>query len=338
MKLSLVTRISDPDEPYILSWLLHYSKLGFDDILLYDMSSSGNSFCLKNMELWRRLCSPMTVTYIPNFFPCGILDTDQNIINAFPTIRNLLYSNPPHENLDWVFHIDTDEYIWSPTPFRQFLERIPPHVGQVQFYWMMIENFGVAYSNAYETIKNSPWFVNPHVKSGARVHSSLEMNTDVHHWKVPPHFSTWVHSTMLPSGHERPIYHEISNYKKYHQIPFIFHLHSRSRRNSFCKIILHKLPGKSDDTQRKLLHEALKQKNSHLLMGLTKLKLIIGGQQQSQFLPNEVGYNNIIASLKTFMTLPEDKFDVEKETEIFETCFPDSTHRSFLDNFDLINL
>jgi hypothetical protein len=73
-------------------------------------------------------------------------------------------------------------------------------------------------------------------------------------------------------------------------------------------------------------------------MGLTKLKLIIGGQQESQFLPNEVGYNNIIASLKTFMTLPEDKFDLEKETEIFETCFPDSTHRSFLDNFDLINL
>ena len=67
MHLSVITRISDVDESYLVPWLLHYSKLGFNSAILCDFTVTMHFLTKDIVENWQQLCSPMIITVIsPN--------------------------------------------------------------------------------------------------------------------------------------------------------------------------------------------------------------------------------------------------------------------------------
>lgn len=330
-----MTRISDVDESYILPWLLHYSKLGFDCAILNDFTVRFQFLTRNTVEHWQQLCSPMQITVIS--------PDDKNPMNfwASGSFSFLKATRPSmHESFsnDWLFHIDTDEYIYSPIPFRQFLSELPPHVYQVQLFWMMIENIhGHTHSHPYEAINTMPWFSNPHVKSGSRLHSSLRP-LGVHKWEVPVGKSTWVHSSILPVGNDLPVYTEyFDNLMKYKNVPFIFHLHTQSFKNVLSKISLHNSTGISDDSQRRILHDAILNSNPHRLLDLGKWilsKAHRSKQGKFKMVPHDgIGIPLALPPLHSI----EDTVDLKKENELFEKLFPTFEQRKFLEDCILHN-
>uniref|UniRef100_A0A6C0D171 Uncharacterized protein n=1 Tax=viral metagenome TaxID=1070528 RepID=A0A6C0D171_9ZZZZ len=338
MHLSVMTRISDVDESYILPWLLHYSKLGFDSAILNDFTVRYQFLTRNTVEHWQRLCSPMEITVISS--------TNKDPLDFWPGSLFFLKASQPsiHESFsnDWIFHIDTDEYIYSPTSFRQFLSELPPHVYQVQLFWIMIENIhGHTHPHPYDAINAMPWFSNPHVKSGSRLHSSL-VPVGVHKWEVPFGKSTWVHSSILPVDHDLSVYPEyLDNLMKYKNVPFIFHLHTQSFKNVLFKISLHNSLGISDDSQRLILHDAIINTNPRRLLDLQKW-ILSKAHRGEHVMFQMITHDDIgISSTQPFALPPlhsiEDRVDLKKENELFETLFPTCTQRKFLEDCILQN-
>lgn len=265
-----ITRVSRVDLPYILFFLLHYLEfLRVDGMFLLLLFSDD-----KDKALFHEIVGSLDPVYSsrlhvvqgtnlqvhsmpPNVALGQMMDT---ILATFPRfLEATLESN------DWLLSVDSDEYLYFPCDGHEYtllryLTRRSGSILQIQFPWVSVENTSPWLSpHPYDDILRLPWTDSTYMKSVVRVHPGLRYH-DPHCFSYPGiHVdTTWV---CDPSWENETA-------------PRLFHLHSMSLGTTLNKVLYHRLREKSDEAQKEILGNAIRDRDPNVLASLYKIRLI----------------------------------------------------------------
>ena len=256
-----ITRVSRVDLPYLVFFILHYLEyLCVDGMFLLVLMDLDNQEDIDYLEYlsnvltsikWRDRIHWVQGTHeqIHGMNPDEALkEMMETVLDTYP-----LFQNATLETNDWLFSVDSDEYLYLPGTLMEFLDTIPSRVMQIKFPWFCVENTRPWLSrHPYLDILELPWTESIYVKSVVRVHDRVRYK-DPHAFLLPRRNITWTCRDGDPK---------------------LFHLHSQSLATTLNKILYHHLPQKSDEEQKQILKDAVSRRDPELFFSLYKICII----------------------------------------------------------------
>ena len=346
MSFHVVTRITRVDLPNLLPFMFHYLEhMEVDSLFLLVMFSDP-----ENYEYFvTRVSHPLLLKYRSKIKPIRVPESHlsmepdhvlKSVIMEHILSGPLVSSFHRHfkDSNDWLLSIDSDEYLYlhDGKNFKQFLFSLPRVITQVQIPWVMIENTSLfSSSHPYHDIATLPWYKNRHVKSCSRIHNALRPLYS-HYSTCHPQSKTWVSHQVIPTKQTAPYYDE-STLSFDSMSPVLFHLHTGSLTTTLNKILYHNFAGKSDGSQKQLLHQALESRDPDRIRQLSKIQLVFHHTPSSHLLTkfpvpnlsyltnlggNHINYSkDIVFDVSKEKSLATARIDIESYAWFLDTAF-----------------
>jgi len=249
---------------YLHHFIFYYQQLGFNKIyILLDKNQPDLFIDTSKFTI--------NIIILPLYFPINIHDFGKiQLINFTNMIKQVIKE-------DWIFIVDVDEYLYlhgkSIHEYISEKENKINNLGQIQFPWMIVENYGKQTNNIFDNLKNNKWKTNDEIKSIIKRDAFVRI-PDNHHCILKPKYITLHHNGFLTHEPRKryfklkhSIYYELKN-------PFLIHFHSRGLNNITLKILTYKYKNKSGLEQRRLFRECINSKKFHRLKINNKFKII----------------------------------------------------------------
>jgi len=294
MSLHVVTRITRVDLPNLLPFMFHYLEyMEVDSLFLLIMFADPGDY----EYFVKKVSHPLLLKYRSKIKPLRVPESHLNMepdhVLKSVIMENILsgslvssFHHHFKDSNDWLLSIDSDEYLYlhDGKNFKQFLLSLPRVITQVQIPWVMIENTSLfCNSHPYHDIATLSWYKNRHVKSCARIHNALRPFSS-HYFICHPQSKTWVSDQVIPTKQTAPYYDEFTTLRFDSMSPVLFHLHTGSLSTTLNKILYHNFLGKSDDTQKQLLRQALESRDPDRVRQLSKIRLVFHHTPSSNLL------------------------------------------------------
>jgi len=287
--LNFVSRVTIVDIPSIPWFILHYVEyLNGDRLFLLLMFNDPQYFAIVHNILH---CFESSIQQRIELVACPPTHLSIEPDHALKELVNhICYTYFPMAmsstslSNDWLLSFDSDEFLYFHDGYalKQFLFGLPDHISQAQFPWILIDNNQPYLSpHPYQDILDLPWYSNPHVKSGVRIHQGI-LQVSSHLFRTLHHTATWVSHHIHPSSATQPLYYSTNVLYPDASAPVIFHCHSQSLATTFNKVLYQNFAGKSGGIEKQTLVDAVYQRNVDKIRTLGKVKLLCNFKHCSQ--------------------------------------------------------
>lgn len=341
MSVTLCTRVTRVDVPYLAAFLQHYASLAFMNVVLLV-----NHAAVLHDDVFLQ-----TVQAQEAAFPRGIcvMDGSADVDHPdtawrrrMPAVQQHLRQLLSHSSTDgsthdhWVLCVDTDEYLWldEGRTMPAFLAFKRDHhfaaenryatIAHFQFPWILVDCLDESAASPRALLQQWPWYVQRpryHVKSMVRL-AFLHCMASPHHFATPPH-TTFVLAghIHLPAHMAEPFYNERQWSVDYSTVPVVLHLQTLSLWNLALKLALHNLYGKSGPSERAAFWQAIHARDVDALQALYKVRLCC---------PNPPDGERIAPRDLSTFSASTGVFNAACEAALRDEVFPNAADRAFL--------
>ncbi len=257
------------EHAYINSFLSHYKNIGFKDFYIICDINQPSYIPFINEDLKNSLKI--------NFFN---MNYDEKDSAKFEELQRyyykLLVRIIPHE---WILLCDADEFLYlQSNNIQSYLQLFQKtNVNQIIFPWMTVNQLTNDTENMFDNLDNNKWYKCDRVKSIFRKRAIVNFNKNRDfsldtHGVIVNGFTYTQIKFLNSTGFLTHLPNHYNNVD-YSKISFMIHFHVRSFKNNIIKILTNNYNGKSDNSQRSILLNNIKN-NIYDYSNLGKFSLI----------------------------------------------------------------